>query len=81
MSALLRKVKLAASKLGVAQVESWVDEKKGVPSARRRARQICTLIEGATALTLVHEDKSYVSAAAEAGKAIMHVRRTSAIAR
>jgi hypothetical protein len=49
--------------------------KKRVPGARRRARQIYTLIEGATALMLVHGDKSYVSAAAEAGNAVMHVRR------
>jgi len=50
--------------------------KRGVPSARRRARQIYTLVEGATALMLVHGDKSYISAAAEAGKAIVRIRRS-----
>jgi AcrR family transcriptional regulator len=50
--------------------------KGGVPSARRRARQIYTLMEGATALMLVHGDKNYISAAAEAGKAIVHIRRS-----
>ena len=36
----------------------------GVRSARRRARQIYTLLEGAAAMMLVHGDKSYVSGAA-----------------
>jgi AcrR family transcriptional regulator len=49
--------------------------KAGVPYGRQRARQIYTLLEGATALTLVHGDKSYALAAAEAAKALLRVRR------
>jgi AcrR family transcriptional regulator len=49
--------------------------KAGVRSARQRARQLYTLLEGATALMLVHGDKGYASAAAEAGKAILSSRR------
>lgn len=48
--------------------------KAGVRSARQRARQIYTLLEGATALMLVHADKSYVSAAAVAARAIVKFR-------
>lgn len=49
--------------------------KAGVRRARQRARQIYTLLEGATALMLVHGDRAYVSAAAAAGKAVLEVRR------
>jgi AcrR family transcriptional regulator len=49
--------------------------KAGVRPARQRARQIYTLLEGATALMLVHGDKSYALAAAEAGKAVLGIRR------
>jgi len=43
----------------------------GVRSARRRARQIYTLLEGAAAMMLVHGDRSYALAAAEVGKLIL----------
>jgi AcrR family transcriptional regulator len=49
--------------------------KAGVRPARQRARQIYTLLEGATALMLVHGDKGYASAAAEAAKTILDIRR------
>jgi AcrR family transcriptional regulator len=49
--------------------------KAGVRPARRRARQIYTLLEGATALMLVHGDRGYASAAAEAGRMILGDRR------
>jgi len=49
--------------------------KAGVRSARQRARQIYTLLEGATALMLVHGDRGYASAAVEAGKAVLDIRR------
>lgn len=52
-------------------------EQAGIRSARKRARQIFTLLEGTTALMLVHSDKAYVSAAAEAAKALLDVRRTT----
>jgi AcrR family transcriptional regulator len=43
----------------------------GIRSAKRRARQIYTLLEGAAAMMLVHGDRRYVSAAAEVGKLIL----------
>jgi AcrR family transcriptional regulator len=43
----------------------------GVRSARRRAKQIYTLLEGAAAMMLVHGDRSYASAAAEVGHLIL----------
>jgi AcrR family transcriptional regulator len=43
----------------------------GVRSARRRARQIYILLEGAAAMILVHGDLSYASAAAEVGNLIL----------
>jgi hypothetical protein len=43
----------------------------GVRSARRRARQIYILLEGAAAMILVHGDRSYASAAAEVGNLIL----------
>jgi len=43
----------------------------GVRSARRRARQIYTLLEGAAAMILVHGDRNYASAAAEVGNLIL----------
>ena len=49
--------------------------KAGVRPANQRARQIYTLLEGATALMLIHGDKGYASAAAEVGRAILNIRR------
>jgi AcrR family transcriptional regulator len=43
----------------------------GVRSARRRAKQIYTLLEGAAAMMLVHGDRSYASAAAEVAKLVL----------
>jgi AcrR family transcriptional regulator len=43
----------------------------GVRSARRRARQIYILLEGAAAMILVHGDRSYASTAAEVGHLIL----------
>src|SRR5450759_3133384 len=43
----------------------------GVRSARRRARQIYILLEGAAAMILVHGVRSYASAAAEVGNLIL----------
>ena len=63
-----------------AMVESVLAElllKAGIRPASKRARQIYTLMEGATALMLVHGDKSYASAAAEVGRAILHIGRKS----
>ena len=49
----------------------------GVRSARRRARQIYTLLEGAAAMMLVHGDKGYASAAAQVGRLILSDRPAS----
>jgi AcrR family transcriptional regulator len=43
----------------------------GVRSARRSARQIYILLEGAAAMILVHGDRSYASAAAEVANLIL----------
>jgi AcrR family transcriptional regulator len=55
--------------------------KAGVEPAPQRARQIYTLLGGATALMLVHGDKSYISAAAQAGKAIVRLGRSRLVVR
>jgi AcrR family transcriptional regulator len=47
----------------------------GVRSARQRARQIYTLLEGATALMLVHGDRSYAQAAADAARQLVRKGR------
>ena len=55
-------------------VEGYIAEvfaKAGIASPRERAREIYTLLEGATALVLVHGDRSYVKAGAEAAKALI----------
>lgn len=43
----------------------------GVPSPRERAREIWLLSEGAISLILIHGDRSYASAAAEAAKTLI----------
>jgi AcrR family transcriptional regulator len=55
-------------------VESWWAEllaKKGVRSPAERARELVLLIEGATALTLIHRERSYADAAANAAKRLI----------
>jgi hypothetical protein len=53
--------------------------KAGVRSARQRARQLYTLLEGATALMLVHGDRGYASAAAKVGSMILDDRSPNAV--
>jgi AcrR family transcriptional regulator len=43
----------------------------GVPSSRERAREVVLLMEGATALVLIHGDRSYADAAAGAAKRLV----------
>lgn len=45
--------------------------KAGVASPAERAREICMLSEGAMALILIHGDRSYATAAAEAAKRLI----------
>lgn len=55
-------------------VESWWTEllaKKGIRSPAKRARELVLLIEGATALMLIHGDRSYADAAANAAKKLV----------
>jgi hypothetical protein len=62
-------------------VEGWWANalaKARVEKPLARARELVLLMEGATALILIHGDRKYADAAAEAAKALMrrsHVRR------
>jgi AcrR family transcriptional regulator len=52
-------------------VEAWwagLLERAGVRSPAARAREVVLLLEGATALILIHGDRSYAEAAARAAK-------------
>ena len=57
-----------------AAVEAWwagLLEKARVSSPLERAREVVLLMEGATALILIHGDRSYADAAAEAAKRLV----------
>jgi hypothetical protein len=57
-----------------AAVESWFErefERRDIKSPEMRAREIVVLIEGATALMLVHANRDYATAAAEAAKKLL----------
>lgn len=57
-----------------AQVETWLAgelARRGVAASEDCARKIQTLLEGATALMLVHGDARYAIAAAEAAKSLV----------
>ena len=57
-----------------AEIEAWwtsLLEREKVPSAADRAREVALLMEGATALILVHGDKSYAAAAGHAAKRLL----------
>ncbi|HEY1452188.1 MAG TPA: helix-turn-helix domain-containing protein [Roseiarcus sp.] len=59
-----------------AAVEDWwtaVLEKARVPSPSARARELVLLVEGTTALILIHGDRRYADAAAEAAKRLMRL--------
>lgn len=43
----------------------------GVDAAKARARQVYTLMEGALVMLLIHGDKSYLDAGADAAKALL----------
>jgi AcrR family transcriptional regulator len=51
----------------------WTDllDKAGVPTPGERAREVALLIEGATALVLIHGDRGYADAAARAAKRLI----------
>jgi AcrR family transcriptional regulator len=58
-------------------IETWLADEfaaKGVAAPNQLARQVVLLLEGATALMLIHGDRSYARAAAEAAKALANVR-------
>ena len=55
-------------------VEAYIAElfaKAGIASPRERAREIYTLLEGATALILVHGDRGYAKAGAQAARMLI----------
>jgi AcrR family transcriptional regulator len=55
-------------------LEAWwasLLEKAYVPQPAERAREVALLIEGATALILIHGDRSYADAAANAAKRLV----------
>jgi ribosomal protein L12E/L44/L45/RPP1/RPP2 len=57
-----------------AAVEAWwasVLRKAGVRSAQERAKELVILLEGTTALILIHGDRSYADAAARAARALV----------
>ena len=62
-----------------AAVEAWwvsLLKRAGVSSPLKRAREVVLLMEGATALILIHRDQSYAEAANQAAKAlVIGVRR------
>jgi AcrR family transcriptional regulator len=69
----------AVARLHKAQIEAWFAEmlaKAQVPKAAERAREIALLVEGATALILVHGDRSYARTAAQAAQLLIrHAKR------
>ena len=64
----------AVAKRHKAALEAWwtdLLDNAGVPSPGERAREVALLIEGATALVLIHGDRSYAEAAATAAKRLV----------
>src|SRR3974390_524761 len=60
-----------------AAVEAWYAElltKARVSSPLERAREVALLVEGATALILIHGDRSYADTAARAAKRLVRKR-------
>jgi len=58
-----------------AEVEAWLARelaRRGLDAAGARAREIAILLEGSTALMLVHGDRSIAAAAASAAKQLVH---------
>jgi AcrR family transcriptional regulator len=62
-------------------IEAWLAGEfagKGVAAPDQFARQIVLLLEGSTALMLIHRDRRYAKAAADAAKALANVRAARA---
>jgi AcrR family transcriptional regulator len=60
-----------------AAMESWLADglaQGGVAASRQRAREIMLLMEGAMLLMLIHGDRSYAGAAADAAKVLIQKR-------
>ncbi|MGA2795854.1 MAG: helix-turn-helix domain-containing protein [Roseiarcus sp.] len=67
-----------------AAMEAWLAsllEKAGVSSPLERAREVVLLIEGATALILIHGDRSYAEAAGRAAKRLVSGSRQTTSSR
>jgi len=57
-----------------ATTENWLAQRlarNAVPEAKKRAREVMLLIEGAAALMLIHGDHTYANAAARAAKRLV----------
>lgn len=64
----------AIARRAKAATEAWLAERLDearVPEPRLRAREIMLLMEGAMALMLIHGDRGYAEAAADAAKALV----------
>jgi len=64
----------AVARLHKGAMEAWYTEmlaRARVPRAAEHAREIALLVEGATALILIHGDRGYASAAARAAKLLV----------
>jgi len=66
----------AAARTHKTMVEAHLAEvlrKVGVPACKQRAREIYLLLEGATCLILIHGDRGYANAAAEAARKLLNL--------
>ncbi|MDB5524128.1 MAG: hypothetical protein JWM58_1891 [Rhizobium sp.] len=69
---------------GKAALESWwadLLDKAGIPSPSQRAQELALLVDGATALVLIHSNRSYADAAAAAAKRLLGGHAPSASSR
>jgi len=67
----------AIARKAKATVEIWLTERLGaarVALPAKRARELMLLVEGAMTLMLIHGDRSYADAAAEAARRLVRQR-------
>jgi AcrR family transcriptional regulator len=68
----------AIARSAKATTEDWLTQRltrTSVAAPKTRAREVMLLIEGATALMLIHGDRTYAGAAAKAAKYLVNQRR------
>jgi AcrR family transcriptional regulator len=64
----------AIARRAKAKAETWLGERlksAGVPQSQDRARELMLLMEGSMVLTLIHDDRKYIDAAAQAAKRLV----------